>query len=61
MKQAQGTSVSPAGIPSGLAREVAALGVQPGRTYAWLAQERLTIHMHEALCSQETHSIRQIR
>jgi hypothetical protein len=56
MKHAQGTWVSPAGILRGLACEVGALGVQPGDPPShWLvSQERLTIHMHEALCSQET-------
>jgi len=42
--------------------DVGALGVQrvdpPGHR---LAQERLTIHIHEALCSQETRPHRQIR
>ena len=57
MKQAQGTWVSPEGIPrlGRLAFEVGALGVQPGDNPPshWLAQERLAIHTHEDLCSKE--------
>jgi hypothetical protein len=57
MKHTQRTHVSPRPQVSlrVLVCEVGALGVHRGDPPShWTAQERLTIHMHEALCSQET-------
>jgi hypothetical protein len=56
MRHAQGTWVSPACIPTraclrSRCRLACNRGDSPGH---WIAQERLTIHSHEALCSQET-------
>ena len=56
-KQAQRPRVSPGPqVPlRGLAYEVGALGTQPGRSPPHcMAQERLTIHTYETLCSLET-------
>jgi hypothetical protein len=55
MKYAQGTWVSPADIPTRACPRSRCVGVQPGDPLGhWLAQERLIVHMPEALCSQET-------